>query len=246
MEERKTKRADLESKRPTWFLLGLVFALSLMLAALEYTTTDDSGDTSADQIDDFSQETDMLPALDQHDMVAAAQPHSAPAQTDRLNIVDKQPSKLEKINAITDMRTVGNDNGSNGGNSSGDGAKTDDDKTADLAPVAVDGNDNPLNFRIVEQLPEFPGGMSAFVKWLTDNLKYPPLAQKNKIEGQVVVSFIINRDGTIADIKIAKSVHYLLDREALRVAHMMPKWKPGIADNKPCRTLFAIPIVFKI
>lgn len=236
----------MESKRPTWFLLGLVFALTLMLASLEYTTTTDSGDATSDQIDDFSQETDMLPALDQHDMVAATQPQSASAKTDRLNIVDKQPSKLEKLNTITDMRTVGSDNGANGDNASTDGMKSTDDKTADLAPVAVDSNDNPLNFRIVEQLPEFPGGMSAFVKWLTDNLKYPPLAQKNKIEGLVVVSFVINRDGTVADIKISKSVHYLLDREALRVAHMMPKWKPGIADNKPCRTLFAIPIVFKI
>jgi periplasmic protein TonB len=70
--------------------------------------------------------------------------------------------------------------------------------------AAVDMGDNPLNFRIVEQLPEFPGGMSAYVKWLTDNLKYPLAAQKQKIEGRVVVSFVINRDGSLTDIKVTK------------------------------------------
>ena len=246
MEERKTKRADLESRRPTFFLIGLVVALALLLAALEFPTTDNSGKALPDMLDDFAQEMDMLPALDPRDMIAAAQTPAAPAKTDELKVVDKQTEQMEKLNAITDMRTVGNGDGANAGNAAADGAQGNADDAPAEPPVAVDANDNPLNFRVVEQLPEFPGGMSAFVKWLTDNLKYPPVAQKNNIQGQVVVSFVINRDGTVADIKIAKSVHYLLDREALRVAHMMPKWKPGIADNKPCRTLFAIPIVFKI
>ena len=125
-----------------------------------------------------------------------------------------------------------------------DGNANDD--TPDLQPVAVDNNDNPLNFRVVEQLPEFPGGMAAFVKWLTDNLHYPALAQRQNIQGRVVVTFIINRDGSTSDLKIAKSVNPMLDREALRVARMMPNWKPGLANGKPCRTLFAIPIEFKI
>ena len=77
--------------------------------------------------------------------------------------------------------------------------------------AAVDMGDNPLNFRIVEQLPEFPGGMSAYVKWLTKNLKYPLAAQKQKIEGRVVVSFVINRDGSLTDIKVSKSANPILD-----------------------------------
>src|SRR3712207_5782326 len=94
--------------------------------------------------------------------------------------------------------------------------------------------------------PEFPGGMVAFMQWLTQNLNYPPLAQRQRIEGKVVVSFIINKDGSIADAKIAKSANPLLDREALRIVGIMPKWKPGMQDNKPCRTMFAIPINFKL
>lgn len=82
--------------------------------------------------------------------------------------------------------------------------------------------------------------MSAYVKWLTDNLKYPLAAQKQKIEGRVVVSFVINRDGSLTDIKVTKSANPLLDREALRVAKMMPNWKPAsttinlVARSSPC------------
>ena len=72
------------------------------------------------------------------------------------------------------------------------------------------------------------------------------MLQKQKIEGRVLVTFIINRDGSIANIKVVKSVHPLLDNEARRVVKLMPHWKPGIEDGKPCRTMFAIPIEFKL
>lgn len=84
------------------------------------------------------------------------------------------------------------------------------------------------------------------MKWLTRNLRYPPLARQQKIEGKVVVSFIINTDGSIASPKVQKSANPMLDAEALRVIKMMPKWKPGIMNGKPCRTMFAIPVNFVI
>ncbi len=112
--------------------------------------------------------------------------------------------------------------------------------------MAVDDENNPLNFRIVEQLPEYPGGMAALVQWLTKTIVYPPEAHRRNIQGRVVVSFVVNTDGSLSDIRLTKSAHTLLNREALRVAKLMPKWKPGVNNNKPCRTLFAIPIEFKI
>lgn len=243
MEQKKTQRADLESKRLTGFLVGLIVSLSLFLAAMQCSSSDAGDSMSADQTDDLMRDADLMPAPDRHDMIAAIEPQGKKASTQKVKVVD-QKTKMEKLNDITQMRTVGED----GGAAAGDGGKGDakDDDTPTLQPVAVDNEDNPLNFRIVEQLPEFPGGMAAFVKWLTDNLRYPPMAQRQNIHGRVVVTFIINRDGTTSDLKIAKSVHPMLDREALRVARMMPKWKPGIANNKPCRTLFAIPIEFSI
>ena len=242
MEQKKSQRADLESKRLTGFLIGLTVALSLFLAAMEYTTTDAPDSSNADQIDDLMNDVDLMPAPDRRDMIAAVEPQAKKAPTQKLKVVEKK-SQMEKLNDITQMRTVGEGEGTALGNGK-DGNANDD--TPDLRFVAVDNNDNPLNFRVVEQLPEFPGGMAAFVKWLTDNLHYPALAQRQNIQGRVVVTFIINRDGSTSDLKIAKSVNPMLDREALRVARMMPNWKPGLANGKPCRTLFAIPIEFKI
>lgn len=98
----------------------------------------------------------------------------------------------------------------------------------------------------MEQLPEYPGGMVEFMKWLTAMLKYPDAALKRKIEGKVMVSFIVNADGSISDIKLVKGAHKLLDDEALRVVRLMPKWKPGLEGGRPCRTMISIPIVFEI
>lgn len=240
MEPKKSKKADLERRRPLWFLIGLVAPTLLFVLALEVVTIGGSSDESDSTLDDFLEEMEQRPKNEREDMIAAIDTHKQkPKATERVNIVD-EPKQMEKLNTITEMRTVGDDDGA-----ASDG-KDDKKKVEDLKPVALDMGENPLNFRIVEQLPEFPGGMSAYVKWLTDNLKYPYAAQKQKIEGRVVVSFVINRDGSLTDIKITKSANPLLDREALRVAHMMPKWKPGINNNKPCRTLFAVPIDFKL
>ena len=95
-------------------------------------------------------------------------------------------------------------------------------------------------------MPQFPGGAVAFLKWLNANLKYPANAQKAKIEGKVVAQFLVNEDGSITDIKLTKKLHPQCDNEALRVLKMMPRWTPGIENNKPCRTRVCIPIVFKL
>ena len=243
MEQKKSQRADLESKRLTGFLLGLIVSLSLFLAAMEYTTSDGGDSSASDQTDDLLSDVDLMPAPDRSDMIAAVEPRARKASTQKLKVVEKK-SQMEKLNDITQMRTVGEGDGTTDGTGTDDSKKAADQET--LQPVAVDMGDNPLNFRVVEQLPEFPGGMSAFVKWLTDNLRYPPMAKRQNIQGRVVITFIINRDGTTSDLKVAKSAHPMLDREALRVARMMPRWKPGIANNRPCRTMFAIPVEFRI
>ena len=88
--------------------------------------------------------------------------------------------------------------------------------------------------------------MSAYVKWLSKNLRYPLYARQKKIEGKVLVTFIINTDGSVSDIKVAEPVSPTLDQEAIRVMRLMPAWKPGIQDDKPCRTMFAVPVVFML
>ena len=114
-----------------------------------------------------------------------------------------------------------------------------------LAPMGVD-PDNPLNFHIVEDLPQFPGGAVEFMKWLTKHLRYPYPARKNKLQGKVVAVFYVEKDGSITGISITQSLSVECDREAMRVLRMMPNWKPGIQNDLPCRTKVCIPIVFKL
>ena len=226
--------------------MGLVLALSIAYAALEYTDNPSSGKADADMLDDIDPDLDLPPKPKKNDMLMAAQPLPSKPKTEKLDIVEETAEQLKKLNAITEKRTLGSDDEDNEDNDADKGKKTDPDAPPTIPPVAVDEDDNPLNFRIVEQLPEYPGGMAALVQWLTRNIIYPQEARKHNIQGRVVVSFIINADGSLSDIHLTKTAHFLLDREALRVAKLMPKWKPGIANNKPCRTLFAIPIEFKI
>lgn len=238
MELKKSKKADLERKRPLWFLIGLIVPALLFVAILELVTWSGTSKASDDALDDLLEELEKRPKKEREDMIAAMDVRKPKPKEERVNIVD-EPKNIETFKSIADAHVDGDEENA-------PSVDKDDKQKDDKQVAAVDMGDNPLNFRIVEQLPEFPGGMSAYVKWLTDNLKYPLAAQKKKIEGRVVVSFVINRDGTLTDIKVTKSANPILDHEALRVAKMMPNWKPGLNNNKPCRTLFAVPIDFKL
>ena len=98
----------------------------------------------------------------------------------------------------------------------------------------------------VEVMPQFPDGDEALIKFLQENLVYPPEAKENGIEGRVIVSFIVGRDGSVTEIKVIKNVHPLLDEEALRVVKMMPNWKPGKLNGKTVPVRFQLPIDFKL
>ncbi len=97
-----------------------------------------------------------------------------------------------------------------------------------------------------DKLPEFPGGLNACLKFISANLKYPAEAARRKIYGRVVVNFVVGIDGSITNVNVAKSVHYMLAEEAIRVVKKMPKWNPGIMNGKPVRVKFSLPITFRI
>lgn len=99
----------------------------------------------------------------------------------------------------------------------------------------------------VEVKPEFPGGMSALVKYLQENIKYPSAALAEKAQGKAFVRFVVEKDGSITNTEIIKSTgNIYLDKEALRVASNMPKWKPGMQQGKPVRVFFMLPVSFKL
>ena len=101
-------------------------------------------------------------------------------------------------------------------------------------------------FDIVEQMPSFPGGNKALFDYLSENIKYPILAEENGIQGRVIVTFVVEKDGSITEAKVVKSVHPSLDKEALRVVKGMPKWIPGVQNGVPVRTKYTIPVTFKL
>jgi protein TonB len=98
----------------------------------------------------------------------------------------------------------------------------------------------------VEQMPSFPGGMGALMSWLSQNIKYPVIAAENGVEGRVIVQFVVEKDGSITDVKIAKSVDPSLDKEATRVVSSMPHWIAGRQNGNPVRVKYTVPVTFKL
>ena len=101
-------------------------------------------------------------------------------------------------------------------------------------------------YEVIEDMPNFPGGQGELMKYLRNNIKYPAEAQKNKIEGRVIVTFVVNKKGRIIDPTVERSAHPLLDAEALRVIKRMPKWKPGRVNGEPVNVKYRLPITFKL
>lgn len=106
-------------------------------------------------------------------------------------------------------------------------------------------NDNKV-YDSAETMPSFPGGQMALFEYLGKNVKYPVVAEANGIQGRVIVTFIVGHDGSISDVKIAKSVDPSLDKEAIRVVKAMPRWKPGTQKGKPVNVKFTIPVTFRL
>lgn len=101
-------------------------------------------------------------------------------------------------------------------------------------------------FMVVEEMPEYPGGLNACMQFIARNIKYPVLASEAKVEGRVIVQFVVDKDGSIVEQRVARSVEPSLDAEALRVVSMMPKWKPGKQKGQNVRVQFAMPVTFRL
>lgn len=233
MEIKKSVQADLDGRRGRDFFLGVVLVLSILFVALEYdwTAGDDGYDYEA--LENVVKELDIEALKEEERIPLIKEPvKERPQSADKLNVVEDEPQvelKDEIPPAETDVEV-----------------KTVDEVENPEQPTVLDMENNPLNFRVVEELPEFPGGATEFMKWLTKNLRYPPQAQQRKVQGKVVAQFIVNKDGSISNIELLKRVEPSLDNEALRVLRLMPRWKAGQQDAKPCRTQVCIPIVFKL
>ena len=117
-----------------------------------------------------------------------------------------------------------------------------------LTTVGAQQSEKPRGkvYDVVEVMPQFPGGQGELMKYLCNKVKYPAEAQKNKIEGRVIVTFVVNKKGRIIDPTVERSAPPLLDAEALRVIKRMPKWKPGRVNGEPVNVKYRLPITFKL
>lgn len=232
MEIKKDRAADLERGRSARFALSLLLVITLLIVALEFNTEDDGLNKPMESLD-YMEDIELMPIM-REDLVPMEIPKPQEAIPDRSEVVVGDATEL-----LSDLINQEESDGE------GDKSQTEEEQE-EIKPQTTLLRPNPERLRIVEDLPQFPGGASELMKWLTKNLKYPSRAQKNGIEGKVVVQFIVNTDGSLSDIQIAQPADPLLNKEALRVMKLMPGWTPGISNDEPCRTMVSIPIVFKL
>ncbi len=226
MEPKKSPKADLESKRNIFVQIGFVVALGLCLVAFEWTSKVDQT-ASLGSVAEQDVEDEIIPITRQEE-VKPPPPPPPPKVVEVLNIVDDE-TEIEDELEIEDT-------------------DIDDNTAIDVAPVIQEEEeaDEGQVFFIVEDMPEFPGGELALRKFIANAIKYPVIAQENGIQGKVYVNFVVDKDGSIVNARIARGVDNSLDKEALRVINTLPKWKPGQQRGKPVKVSYTVPINFQL
>lgn len=240
MEEKKSPQANLDQQRTTGFLLGLVLVLALLFVALEWNSIETVADESTLDLSDLVHEDEMIPMSIEEKYAQLEPEKSEPKEAEQLRIVDDNVELAPPEEQVAEAEGEGEDEALL------KELQGEEEDTKVLAPMGIDPDNNPLKFRLVEDLPQYPGGAVELMKWLTKNLRYPKLAQVRKTEGKVIANFYVEKDGSITGLKIVQSLSRECDKEVLRILGMMPNWQPGVQNGRPCRTKVSIPIVFKL
>lgn len=226
MEIKKSPTADLEGKKTTGLLVGYVLVLAVMFIAFEWTKVEKEETGEIIEAPMVTFEEEIIPITLQEKPVAPA-PVEAKPIAEVIEIVEDDAQIEETIIASTDDT----------------GPQI---EIKNIENVVVEEPKEEEVFMVVEKMPEFPGGMGELMKWLSKNIKYPAIAQENGVQGRVVVQFVVNKDGSIVDPQVIKSVDPYLDKEALRVVKAMPKWSPGEQRGKPVRVKYTLPVMFRL
>lgn len=226
MELKKSKKADLEQKRNVFFLIGLVVALLMCLTAFAWSSAVD-GVEDLGNLASMDVEDEIIP-ITRQDEIKPPPPPPPPKVVEILNIVKDDTEIDEELDI--------------------DNTEADDKTVIELAPIVQveEEEEQTKVFFIVEEMPEFPGGEKALIKFLVSSVKYPVIAQENGVQGTVTVSFVIEKDGSVTDVAILRSIDQALDKEALRVVRSSPRWKPGKQRGKPVRVSYRVPIAFRL
>ena len=267
MEEVKSMTEELRNQRGTSLLLGYVMVLALMFVAFEYTTRDIKYE-ELEPVYESNFEEDMIPITTQKEQMAPP-PAAAPKVAEILNIVDdetelqeEEVQTSEEVNQAISTVT-------------GDGAPTAVVAAPVMGPVREEADDDNI-YEVVEENAQFPGGEAECYKFLAQNIRYPKLCQEFGVEGRVIINFVVEKDGSISNIKkvrgpgkelsemavtayqkdhpdsqekleAGQDLGDLLFEEGERVLKMMPKWKPAKDENgNVVRSIFNLPIQFRL
>ncbi len=227
MEIKKTPKANLENKKSSCLLVGYVIVLVFMFVAFEWTKRDVRIDMSGAITENVFEQDMEIPITEQPEPVAPPPPE-APQIAEVLTIMENDENVVET--SITSSEETG--------------------ETYEIkhVPAAIEEEipEEEEIFEIVEETPQFPnGGMVGLMQYLGKNIKYPTMAQEAGTQGRVTIQFVVNKDGSIVDVKVLRGVDPYLDKEAVRVVSSMPKWKPGRQRGKPVRCKFTVPVTFK-
>lgn len=225
MEPKKNPKKDLNRQRTLFLQIGLVFALAVVFLAFEWKTYEKSESTLASsgpvQIDE------EIVQITQQEQ--PPEPPKAAEVTTILEIVDDDVVVEDEINVDIEARA--------------------DQAVQAYVPVMTEEEPAPVAeeiFTFVEEYPEFPGGDKALREYILNNIKYPEVARTSGITGTVYVQFVVEKDGSISDVKVVRGIGGGCDEEAVRVVKSMPRWKPGKQRGQPVRVYFTLPIEFKL
>lgn len=229
MEVKKSPKADLENKRIIFLEIGFIFALLLVFLAFEWKV--ETATTSSFQtLQEETIEEEVIPITRQ--FLKPPPPPPAPKFSDVLDIVDDE-TLIEEELEIEDAENE--DPIKKGTNQDLDEYGVGEEEAEEY------GEDDP--FLCVEQMPKFKGDM---LRWIGRQIHYPSSAKDNGIMGRVIIQFIIEKDGSVSNVKVLRKIDPALDAEAVRVIRKMPKWKPGKQRGKPVRVCFNLPIDFNL
>ena len=158
----------------------------------------------------------------------------------------KEENQVKQMDKLDDKVAVGTENKEGVKDRTVEAVRNDIATVAPPPPPAPKPEVSTKVFDVVEEMPSFPGGNGALMSYLNGNTKYPVVAQENGVQGKVIISFVVERDGSISDVRVARSVDPSLDREAQRVVKSMPRWTPGKQNGQTVRVKYTVPVVFRL
>lgn len=226
MEEKKSPKADLENKKFIFTEIGLVIGLALMLVAFEWKSYEKTViEVTSRQVENVAE--DIIPITEQK----VKPPPPAPVkQVVKINIVDDNVTVDDNIDidVEADENTEVQEYVAP--------VKSEEEESAEEAQI----------FMVVESMPEYPGGEPALYSYLAENIKYPQMAKESGIQGRVFVTFVVERDGRVTDVRVLRGIGGGCDEEAIRVVQSMPKWTPGKQRGKSVRVQYNLPVKFTL